>query len=92
MPAIQWTKLSDGTHRAEIGNVSLNAVPVTWKGSKPARGTEWRACVNIWDEKTRCLSRYGLDVYETKFKTAKEAIRMAEAVYNAAQMPETATP
>lgn len=84
---IKWDKLSDGTYRVELGDVSLNAIPVTWKRGKPARGTKWRACVSHWDAKTRTMSRYGMDVYTTTLDTPKEAMRLAEAVYNAAQMP-----
>lgn len=43
MSKISWTKTEQG-FTAQIGNVSLNAVPVNVKFGKPARGTQWRAC------------------------------------------------
>ena len=68
---------------AKIGNITLGASPdrVTHFGTKPKRGTKWRACVSIFDGKFT-ISRYGRDCYDQLCDTAKDAMRLAEQVYN----------
>lgn len=83
---VDWQKDGAGW-RAEIGNVTLFASPdrTANLGTKAARGTKWRAGVSSWDEPTRTISRYGRDVYGQLCDSAKEAMRLAEVVYNEAR-------
>jgi hypothetical protein len=82
---INWQK-SDAGWVARIGNVTLGAFPdrTTRFGTKPARGTKWRAGVSSWDEPTRTISRFGRDVYMEMCESANGAMRLAEQVYNEA--------
>lgn len=79
---IDWQK-KDAGWVAHIGNITLGASPdrVTHFGTKPKRGTKWRACVSIFDGKST-ISRYGRDCYDQLCDTAKDAMRLAEQVYN----------
>lgn len=66
------------------GDVSICVSPdqtVGLFGAKPKRGTTWRAQATHWGERTRTASRFGRDIYMTQFKTAKDAMRAAEALY-----------
>lgn len=79
---INWQKGEYGYWTAAIGDITLCASPDRVRYGKPARGTKWRASVSIWDEPTRTLSRHGRDVYMQLCDSAKEAMRLAEVVYN----------
>ena len=83
----EWKR--DGvTWLAEMpGNVTLVASPDRVAGplgNKPARGTYWHAQATHWDEEKRTASRFGADVYLTKCKTYRDAMRLAEKVYREA--------
>ena len=80
---IDWQKDTYGW-TAKIGDITLYASPDRTKGlqNKPVRGTKWRAGVSSWDQPSRTISRYGRDVYMQLCDTAKEAMRLAEQVYN----------
>lgn len=78
-----WTRY-DASWRCELpGEVTLFATPnaSTHFGTKPKRGTKWRAGASLWCEATHTVSRFGEDVYGIQFATAKEAMRRAELVY-----------
>ena len=79
---IDWQKIDAGW-QARIGNITLYVLPnhTTRFGTKAARGTKWHAGVSSWDEPTRTISRYGRDVYMQLCDSAKEAMRLAEEVY-----------
>lgn len=81
---IDWQKNGDGCWVAKIGDITLCASPdrYTRFGSKAARGTKWHAQVSHWNESTRTMSRYGRDVYMQLCDSAKEAMLLAEQVYN----------
>lgn len=83
---IDWQKDTYGW-TAKIGDLTLCASPDRTKGfqNKPVRGTKWHAQVSIWDERTRTMSRYGRDVYMDLCDSAKDAMRLAEIVYNEAR-------
>lgn len=71
-------------HRATMpGEITLYVTPDRTQafGSKPARGTTWRAGASQWDEATRTISRYGRDEYGIQYKTAKDAMAAAERIY-----------
>lgn len=80
---IDWQR-KDAGWRADMGTITLFASPdyTTRFGTKPKRGTKWRAGVSSWDEATRTISRYGEDVYSRLCDSAKEAMLLAERVYN----------
>lgn len=83
---IKWEQ--DGvTWKAEMGNITLFATPNQMHRfqNKPARGTTWRAGCTHWQESTRTASRYGRDAYMETCRTAKEAMRLAESIYNEAR-------
>lgn len=80
---IDWQKNDHGWH-ASVGNITLYASPDHTRFGKPVRGTKWRAGVSSWDESTRTISRFGRDVYSELCKSAKEAMLLAERVYNEA--------
>lgn len=77
-----WIDRGADGWRADIGDITLYASPEQTKAFKPARGTSWHAGVSRWEESTRTIYRFGRDVYATKCKTAKEAMTLAETVYN----------
>lgn len=83
---IEWTKREAG-FVAELGNITLFAMPdqTMQFGTKPKRGTTWRAGATHWDEATRTASRYGRDCYGEACKTKEDAMRLAERVYNEAR-------
>ena len=66
---------------AKIGNITLCAAPDRVKWGKAVRGTKWRASVSIFDGKFT-ISRYGRDCYDQLCDTAKDAMRLAEQIYN----------
>lgn len=72
----------DAGYVAEIGNITLCASPDRTNYGRPKRGTKWHAQVSIWDEKTRTMSRYGKDVYMQLCDSYKEAMKLAESIYN----------
>lgn len=79
-----WVKDANAGHQVTMpGNITLFVSPDRTKdfGSKPARGTTWRAGVSHWDEATRTISRVGRDEYCVQHKTAKEAMAAAERIY-----------
>lgn len=82
---IDWQKDGAGW-RADIGNITLFASPDRTMrfGTKAARGAKWRCGVSRWEESTRTVYRFGRDVYSQLCDSAKEAMRLAEAVYNEA--------
>lgn len=80
-----WVE-KDGGYRCQIGNITLCVSPDRYaKGFniKAARGTRWHAQCTNWCERTRTASRYGADVYTDLKDSAREAMRLAEAVYTA---------
>lgn len=81
---IKWQKDTYCCWTAKIGDITLFVSPdrTTRFGTKAVRGTKWRAGVSHWDEQTRTMSRYGRDVYMQLCDSAKEAMRLAEVVYN----------
>jgi hypothetical protein len=83
---IDWQKGDHGCFVAKIGDITLCASPDRTMrfGTKPARGTKWHAQASIWDGKCT-ISRYGRDVYTQLCDSAKEAMRLAEDVYNEAR-------
>jgi hypothetical protein len=81
---IEWKKRECGVgFIADIGNITLCVTPdrTTRFGTRAARGTKWHAQCSIWDGKST-LSRYGRDTYGELCDSAKDAMRLAEAVYN----------
>jgi hypothetical protein len=83
---IDWQQSDHGCWVAKIGNITLCASPdrLARFGTKPARGTKWHAQCSIWDGKYT-ISRYGRDVYMDLQDSAKDAMRLAEQVYNEAR-------
>lgn len=83
---IEWQKDEYSCWVAKIGNITLCASPDRTKGflHKPVRSTKWHAQVSIWDGKST-VSRYGRDVYMQLCDSAKDAMRLAEVVYNEQQ-------
>ena len=79
---IAWQKDGLGYWTATIGNITLCASPDRVRYGKPVRGTKWHAGVSSWDEASRTISRFGRDVYGDLCDSAKEAMRLAELVYN----------
>ena len=77
----EWTN-QDGYYRAEVGNITLVASPDKMNYGKPKRGTKWHAQCSIWDEKTRTMSRYGVDMYGKLFDSHADARKAAEEIYN----------
>lgn len=80
---VDWQK-QDAGWVARIGDITLCASPdrLARFGGKAARGTKWHAGVSHWSEPTRTMSRYGRDVYMQLCDSAKEAMLLAERVYN----------
>jgi len=76
-----WQKEGHGWS-VKIDNITLYASPDRTRFGKPVRGTKWRAGVSSWNESTRTISRFGRDVYSTLCDNAKDAMRLAETVYN----------
>lgn len=78
-----WNKVNAAYHLEMPGNVTLVASPDRTMafGTKPARGTAWRAQASHWDEATRTMSRFGRDEYQILHKTAKDAMIAAERIY-----------
>ena len=69
--------------KADVGdNVTLVASPSIVVKGKPKRGTSWSASASQWDASTRTLSRYGRDAYMIKCKSYREAMHLAECIYN----------
>lgn len=81
MSRFNWVQNDNAVWTAEIGDLTLVAAPDRYKGSKPARGTQWHAAVNHWNASTRTVSRFGRDVYVDVQPTARAAKRLAETVY-----------
>lgn len=87
---IKWEKEQNGYgagYRANMPNeVTLCVTPdnTTRFGSKPKRGTTWRASASQWDEATRTMSRFGRDEYSVRHASYKDAMRAAEAIYTSA--------
>jgi hypothetical protein len=78
-----WTR-QDGGFRATLpDNVTLVVTPAHYArhSLKPARFTKWHAQCTHWDERTRTATRFGRDVYSDLQPTARDARKLAEAVY-----------
>lgn len=81
MNKFDWQK-RDAGYVAEVGNITLVATPDRTNYGKPKRGTKWRAQCSIWNEKTRTMSRYGVDMYGKLFDSHADARKAAEEIYN----------
>ena len=81
---IEWQNCGADGWRATIGDIMLYASPDQTKAFKPKRGTTWRAGASRWEAHTATIYRYGRDVYDVRCTTAKEAMRLAETVFNEA--------
>jgi hypothetical protein len=81
---IEWENRGADGWRATVGDVTLYASPDHTKAFAPKRGTTWRAGASRWEALTSTIYRYGRDVYGIQCKTAKEAMRLAETVFNEA--------
>ena len=83
----QWIK-NGATYRCELpGNVTLVASPDQYaKGFMPkaARGTKWHAQASHWDAATSCVSGYGRDEYMNLVASAKDAMKLAQSIYEEA--------
>ena len=86
---IDWKRAEHGAGwRADVGNnVTLFAAPcaLNRRGDKAARGSTWRAGASHWDENTRTMSRFGRDSYMELCADSKEAMRLAECIWNEAR-------
>jgi len=78
-----WQK-RDAGYVAEVGNITLVATPDRTNYGKPKRGTKWHAQCSIWDEKTRTMSRYGVDMYGKLFDSHADAKEAAEEIFKEA--------
>lgn len=79
-----WVRDEFAGYRAEMpGNITLVVSPdcATHFGTKPKRGTTWRAQASHWDERTRTISRFGRDEYNTRHPNWKSAQSAAESIY-----------
>lgn len=80
----EWTKKGASYHCELPGNVTLVASPDQYaKGFMPkaARGTKWRAQASHWDASTSTISRYGRDEYMHPVASAKDAMKLAQSIY-----------
>ena len=80
---IAWVPYSAGFRAEMPGDVTLCVEPERTRafGTKPARGTAWRASASHWNETTRTISRYGRCEYAVQYAAAKLAMRAAECIY-----------
>ena len=81
---LEWSANDQGGFTAKVGDVSLHAQPVRLARGltpKPARGTEWRAFVTHWCERTSTATRYGRDVYSDLQPDRNAAMLLAEQVF-----------
>lgn len=88
---IIWERDQYNNHVAHIDRfITLCASPVhtVTRGfeTRPARGSKWRAQASIFDGKST-ISRYGRDAYNELCDTAKDAMKLAETIYNEASAP-----
>lgn len=83
MSDFNWQK-RDAGYVAEVGSITLVATPDRTNYGNPKRGTKWRAQCSIWDEKTRTMSRYGVDMYGKLFDSHADARKAAEIIFKEA--------
>ena len=83
MIRFDWQPLQDGQvgWSCRIDDVTMFAVPQNTRNGKPVRGGRWRAGVTHWDEATWSATRFGRDVHSDLQPTARDARKLAEAVY-----------